>query len=63
LWFCDMTTGPDGEGLEVAQRLAEIRERYGPNHVVTRFIDRAEGEIRAAAGRTDEQLRVSRQRS
>lgn len=60
LWFCDMTTGPDGQQLAVVQRLAEIRERYGPDHVVTRFIDRAGGEIRAAAERTEQRLRGAR---
>jgi putative nucleotidyltransferase with HDIG domain len=59
LWFCDMTTGPDGEALAVAARLAEIRNRYGPDHVVTRFVDRAQGEIIAAAQRTSERLRES----
>lgn len=57
LWFCDMTTGPDGEALGVPARLAEIRSRYGPAHVVARFIDRAEGEILAAAERTSARLR------
>jgi putative nucleotidyltransferase with HDIG domain len=52
LWFCDMTIGPDGASVAVEQRLTEIRSRYGPGHVVTRFIDRAEGDIRAAAERT-----------
>jgi HD superfamily phosphodiesterase len=31
LWFADMTTGPDGQDLTVEERLAEIRERYGPD--------------------------------
>ncbi|MFD0851174.1 HD domain-containing protein [Actinomadura adrarensis] len=42
LIYCDMTTTPDGEPVEVAQRLAEIRKRYGPAHVVTRFTRLAE---------------------
>jgi hypothetical protein len=37
LWFADMTTGPDGQDLTVQERLEEIRARYGPNDVVTRF--------------------------
>jgi hypothetical protein len=56
LWLCDMTTGPDGQNLAVDERLAEIRCRYGPEHVVSRFIDRAEGEIRAAVHRTEQRL-------
>ncbi|RAY16735.1 phosphohydrolase [Actinomadura craniellae] len=42
LIYCDMTTTPDGRLIEVGARLAEIRERYGPGHVVTRFIRLAE---------------------
>jgi hypothetical protein len=29
LTYCDMTTGPDGVPLDVADRLAEIHSRYG----------------------------------
>jgi hypothetical protein len=41
LTFCDMTTSPDGEPVPVEQRLAEIRDRYGPRHLVSRSIQRA----------------------
>jgi putative nucleotidyltransferase with HDIG domain len=58
LWFCDMTTGPNGEDLTVSQRLAEIRSRYGEGHVVTRFVERAEADIRAAVERTERRLRA-----
>jgi hypothetical protein len=57
LWYCDMTTGPHGEAMPVLERLGEIRSRYGPDHVVTRFVDRAQGEIVAAVRRTEERLR------
>jgi hypothetical protein len=60
LWFCDMTTGPDGTSVDVADRLAEIGSRYGPEHVVTRSIERAGHQIRAAAGRTEERLGARR---
>lgn len=56
LWYCDMTTGPDGQDFEVVDRLDEIRSRYGPRHVVTRFIERARPEIIAAVRRTEERL-------
>lgn len=59
LWYCDMTTGPDGQDVSVGERLSEIRSRYGPEHVVTRFIDRAEDEIIAAADRTGARLRAA----
>ncbi|MFC9973213.1 HD domain-containing protein [Spirillospora sp. NPDC127200] len=42
LIYCDMTTTPDGEPVEVTERLAEIRERYGPADLVTKFIKLAE---------------------
>lgn len=41
LTFCDMTTSPDGELVPVEQRLAEIHDRYGPGHLVSRSIQRA----------------------
>jgi hypothetical protein len=41
LTFCDMTTSPDGEFVPVEQRLAEIQDRYGPGHLVSRSIQRA----------------------
>jgi putative nucleotidyltransferase with HDIG domain len=56
LWFVDMTTGPSGEEFDVVQRLAEIRERYGPNDVVTKFWWHAEPELLAAVRRTQERL-------
>jgi HD domain-containing protein len=56
LWYCDMTTGPDGQDFEVLERLDEIRTRYGPDHVVTRFINRAELDIVDAVRRTEERL-------
>jgi len=56
LCYADMTTGPDGQGFEVLDRLAEIRSRYGPGHIVTRFISRAEPEIVAAVRRTERRL-------
>ncbi|SBT69189.1 HD domain-containing protein [Micromonospora sediminicola] len=56
LCFSDMTTGPDGQDFAVLDRLAEIRSRYGPEHLVTRFIKRAEPEMVAAVQRTQRRL-------
>jgi putative nucleotidyltransferase with HDIG domain len=58
LWFVDMTTGPDGEDLTVQERLEEIRQRYGPHDVVTRFWRRAEPELLRAVQRTQERLKA-----
>jgi putative nucleotidyltransferase with HDIG domain len=41
LTCCDMTTSPDGEPVPVDRRLAEIHDRYGPGHLVSRSIQRA----------------------
>ena len=41
LTCCDMTTSPDGEPIPVERRLAEIHDRYGPGHLVSRSIRRA----------------------
>jgi HD superfamily phosphodiesterase len=41
LTFCDMTTSPDGEHVQVHRRLAEIHHRYGTSHLVSRSIRRA----------------------
>jgi hypothetical protein len=51
LWFCDMTTGPAGNPVTFDQRLAEIRQRYGSDHVVPRAMGAAAREIGAAIGR------------
>jgi putative nucleotidyltransferase with HDIG domain len=58
LWYADMTTGPDGQDLNVLERLAEIRQRYGPDHVVTRFWARAEPTLVDAVRRTESRLAV-----
>ena len=59
LTFCDMTTSPDGEHVQVHNRLAEIHDRYGAGHLVSRSIRRATplileavGQVRARAART-----------
>ncbi len=51
LWYADMTTGPDGEPMSAPDRLAGIRERYGPDHVVTRAWDQAEPYVLEAVTR------------
>jgi putative nucleotidyltransferase with HDIG domain len=56
LWYCDMTTGPSGERVSVEERLAEIRERYGPGDVVTRFVERAADDLVAAVHRIEDRL-------
>lgn len=47
LTYCDMTTGPDGQPVDVEQRIAEILTRYPPDDVVHRSIARAAPSLRA----------------
>ena len=58
LLYCDMTTGPDGDFVRPTDRLVEIRGRYGPDHEVTRFVERAVSEILMTAGRVEQMLPV-----
>ncbi len=41
LTYCDMTTSPDGDLVPLERRLAEIHDRYGAGHLVSRSIQRA----------------------
>ena len=41
LTCCDMTTSPDGQPVPVDRRLAEIHDRYGSGHLVSRSMRRA----------------------
>jgi hypothetical protein len=56
LTYCDMTTSPDGQRLPVDQRLAEIRARYGPDHLVSRTIARSSPELARAVDRVTGRL-------
>ncbi|OXM72993.1 MULTISPECIES: HD domain-containing protein [Amycolatopsis] len=56
LWYCDLTTSPDGETVDAEDRIAEIKRRYGPDHLVTRFITGATPELLAAVERTKGRL-------
>lgn len=62
LCFADMTTGPDGSTLTVRGRLAEIRSRYGPGHVVTEFVDHADEDIVACIERVLRRLSLAQSR-
>jgi HD domain len=53
LTFCDMTTSPDGEPVNVNRRLAEILHRYGSEHLVSRSIRRATPMILRAVGEVE----------
>ena len=59
LTYCDMTTSPDGQRLRVGQRLAEIRARYGPDHLVSRTTGRSEPQLTRAVTRVTGRLAAS----
>lgn len=59
LWWADMTTSPDGKPVAFDERLKEIRDRYGPQDVVTFFIRQAEPELRGAVERTEARLQAA----
>ena len=54
----DLTTGPAGERITVAQRLAEIEWRYGSASGVVRALQRASQSLSAMVERTE--LRLAR---
>lgn len=56
LWSCDLTTSPDGNSVTAEERIAEIKKRYGPSDIVTRFITDATSELLAAVERTKRRL-------
>lgn len=57
LVYCDMTTTPTGGAVSVHDRLSEIRDRYGPRSVVTRFTFKAESSLVSSVRRTEGRLR------
>ncbi|WP_280356402.1 HD domain-containing protein [Nocardia otitidiscaviarum] len=58
LWWADMTTTPTGEDTTLADRLAEVRRRYGDTDVVTLSLQEAAPELTGAVTRTEERLRL-----
>lgn len=56
LIYCDMTTTPDGTQTTSTDRLDEIVQRYGPDTIVYRFIQRAAPEIQGAVERVEGRL-------
>ncbi|PRX43851.1 hypothetical protein B0I33_11314 [Prauserella shujinwangii] len=53
----DLTTGPSGERLTYDERIAEILERYPPDHPVHRTWVKAAPILRECVERTEARLR------
>jgi hypothetical protein len=56
LTYSDLTTGPAGERMGVAERLGEIERRYGRASLVVRALEQASETIVAMVERTEERL-------
>lgn len=56
--WADMTTSPTGGTVTVEERLDEIQSRYGPEALVTEFIDRARPRLLAAGQSSTGSMRV-----
>ena len=56
LTYSDLTTGPAGEPVTVAQRLGEIERRYGRTSLVVRALEQASEAILAMVERTEVRL-------
>ena len=57
LWYCDMTTGPDGRSMTFDERMAELRARRSAADPVVRALAVNERDRAAAVRRTEERLR------
>ncbi|MGV9676359.1 HD domain-containing protein [Nocardia sp. NPDC003482] len=57
LWYCDMTTNPDGDEVSVDRRLSEILDRYGEGSIVYRFIQDAKPDLLQSVVATERRLR------
>ncbi|MBT2365406.1 HD domain-containing protein [Streptomyces sp. ISL-10] len=49
--YCDLTSSPVGDLVDPAERLSEVLERYGPEHVVFRAVSEARPELMARVAR------------
>jgi hypothetical protein len=58
LTYSDVMTGPAGQPVIVAERFAEIEERYGPASLVVRSLEQARDTIVAMVDRTEARRRV-----
>ena len=56
LAYSDLTTGPAGQSMTVAERLADIERRYGSESVVVRALEEASPVLDAMVARTEHRL-------
>ncbi|MEW1737496.1 HD domain-containing protein [Nocardia beijingensis] len=60
LWWADMCTTPTGGATDVRARLAEVTQRYGGDHVVSRSLTEAAPELFEAVDRIEAACRRSK---
>lgn len=56
LWYCCLTTGPDGQPVSLAERISEWRVRYADDSVIGRYTELAPAELSGAVARTERLL-------
>lgn len=56
LWYCCLTTGPDGEPMTLEERISEWSIRYAGDAVIARYAEVAPPELWAAVRRTEQLL-------
>ncbi|MFF3463886.1 metal-dependent phosphohydrolase [Streptomyces sp. NPDC002619] len=52
--YCDLTSSPVGDLVDPAERLSELLERYGPEHVVFQAVSAARPKLMARVARVRE---------
>jgi hypothetical protein len=60
LTYCDLVTGPNGEGIGLEERWVEIQQRYGAHHVAVLALEDAKPTLLAIVNRTEARLRKMR---
>jgi HD domain len=56
LTYCDMTTNATGAVVGFPERLADVEDRYGSDHIVARSLRRARAEIERSIAFVEERL-------
>jgi hypothetical protein len=60
LTYCDMHTGPTGEAVTLDERLVGVARRYGLEHVVSRALVQATGDLVRQVEQVERALAASR---
>ncbi|MGI5168207.1 HD domain-containing protein [Spirillospora sp. CA-253888] len=60
LIYCDMTTSPRGEELSIEERIAEILNRYGDQHIVSKSIRESSTHLKKATKKTLWRMQVQK---